>query len=163
MIIGALIIKHKKSPSDIDTIQEIRENPYMQYMLGLTEYADKPIFDPPLFVTIRKRITIEDINAMTLELAKKNATWTSPPKVKPQEQIDKERIGNSLRNEVNADCLRLLIQRTLSTVFCCITAYKHKKDKRHRKVTTTQVYVKIVGKKNEQAAETIVLDADFTK
>ena len=25
-----------------------------------------------------------------------------PPKVKPQEQIDKERIGNSLRNEVEA-------------------------------------------------------------
>ena len=35
MIIGALIIKHKKRLSDIDTIQAIRENPYMQYMLGL--------------------------------------------------------------------------------------------------------------------------------
>ena len=33
----------------------------------------------------------------------------------------------------------------------------------HRKVTTTQVYAKIVDKKKEQAAETIVLDADFTK
>ena len=30
MIIGALIVKHKKCLSDIDTIQEIRENPYMQ-------------------------------------------------------------------------------------------------------------------------------------
>ena len=69
MIIGALIIKHKKRLSGIDTIQEIRENPYMQYMLGLTEYTDKPIFDPSLFVTIRKRITIEDINALTLALA----------------------------------------------------------------------------------------------
>ena len=72
MIIGALIIKHKKRLSDIDTIQEIRENPYMQYMLGLTEYTDKPIFDPSLFVTIRKRITIEDINDLTLALAKKS-------------------------------------------------------------------------------------------
>lgn len=33
----------------------------------------------------------------------------------------------------------------------------------HRKVTTTQVYAKIVDKKKEQAAETIILDADFTK
>ena len=72
IIIGALIIKHKRRLSDIDTIQEIRENPYMQYMLGLTEYTDKPIFDPSLFVTIRKRITIEDINALTLALAKKS-------------------------------------------------------------------------------------------
>ena len=72
MIIGALIIKHKWRLSDVDTIQAIRENPYMQYMLGLTEYTDKPIFDPSLFVTIRKRITIEDINALTLALAKKS-------------------------------------------------------------------------------------------
>lgn len=33
----------------------------------------------------------------------------------------------------------------------------------HKKVTTTQIYAKIVDKKKEQAAETIVLDADFTK
>ena len=72
MIIGALIIKHKRRLSDVDTIQAIRENPYMQYMLGLTEYTDKPIFDPSLFVTIHKRITIEDINALTLALAKKD-------------------------------------------------------------------------------------------
>ena len=58
--------------SAVDTIQEIRENPYMQYMHGLTEYTDKPIFDPSLFVTIRKRITIEDINALTMRLAKKS-------------------------------------------------------------------------------------------
>ena len=30
MVIGALIIKHKKRLSDVDTIQTISENPYMQ-------------------------------------------------------------------------------------------------------------------------------------
>lgn len=72
MVIAALIIKHKMNLSDEETILAIQENPYMQYMCGLTEYTDKPIFDPSLFVTIRKRITIEDINALTLELAKKS-------------------------------------------------------------------------------------------
>lgn len=71
MVIAALIIKHKLNLSDEETILTIQENPYMQYMCGLTEYSDKPIFDPSLFVTIRKRITIEDINALTLELARK--------------------------------------------------------------------------------------------
>lgn len=71
MVIAALIIKHKLNLSDEETILTIQENPYMQYMCGLTEYSDKPIFDPSLFVTIRKRITIDDINALTLELAKK--------------------------------------------------------------------------------------------
>ena len=72
MVIGALIIKHKLGLSDEETILTIQENPYMQYMCGLTEYTDKPLFDPSLFVTIRKRITIEDINRLTLELAKKS-------------------------------------------------------------------------------------------
>lgn len=71
MVIAALIIKHKLNLSDEETILTIQENPYMQYMCGLTEYTDKPIFDPSLFVTIRKRITIDDINNLTLELAKK--------------------------------------------------------------------------------------------
>lgn len=71
MVIAALIIKHKLNLSDEETILTIQENPYMQYMCGLTEYSDQPIFDPSLFTTIRKRITIEDINALTLELTKK--------------------------------------------------------------------------------------------
>lgn len=72
MVIGAMIIKHKLGLSDEETILTIQENPYMQYMCGLTEYTDKPLFDPSLFVTIRKRITIDDINRLTLELAKKS-------------------------------------------------------------------------------------------
>ena len=71
MAIAALIIKHKLGLSDEETILAIQENPYMQYMCGLTEYSDRPIFDPSLFTTIRKRITIDDINALTLELAQK--------------------------------------------------------------------------------------------
>ena len=71
MVVAALIIKHKLGLSDEETILAIQENPYMQYMCGLTEYSDRPIFDPSLFTTIRKRITIDDINALTLELARK--------------------------------------------------------------------------------------------
>ncbi len=57
MIIGACIIKHKFSLSDEDTISMIQENPYMQYLCGLSEFIDKPLFDPSLFTTVRKRIT----------------------------------------------------------------------------------------------------------
>lgn len=77
MAIAALIIKHRLGLSDEETILAIQENPYMQYMCGLTEYTDQPIFDPSLFTTIRKRITIEDINALTLELAKKSREKTA--------------------------------------------------------------------------------------
>jgi len=90
--IGALIIKHYKQMSDEDTIQDIQENPYLQYFLGYSSYQFKPCFDPSLFVTIRKRISaraIEAINEvfvlkvkelMTIESEKKRPR--KPPKSK---------------------------------------------------------------------------------
>ena len=68
MVVGAMIVKHKLGLSDQETIDIIRENPYMQYLCGLSEFTDKPIFDSSLFVTIRKRISEEEINAMTTRM-----------------------------------------------------------------------------------------------
>lgn len=70
MIIGALIVKHKINLSDEETILTIQENPYMQYMLGLSEYTEAPVFDLSLFVTIRKRLQISDLNGFTGALLK---------------------------------------------------------------------------------------------
>lgn len=70
LIIGAMIVKHKLSLSDEETIQMIQENPYMQYMCGLSEFTDEPVFDPSLFVTIRKRISEQELNEMTVSLLK---------------------------------------------------------------------------------------------
>ena len=41
MILGAMIIKHKLNLSDAETIEIIRESPYMQYFCGLHEFTDK--------------------------------------------------------------------------------------------------------------------------
>lgn len=66
-----MIIKHKLNLSDAETIEIIRESPYMQYFCGLHEFTDKPIFDPSLFVTIRKRISEDELNKMTVKLLNK--------------------------------------------------------------------------------------------
>ena len=71
MILGAMIIKHKLNLSDAETIEIIRESPYMQYFCGLHGFTDKPIFDPSLFVTIRKRISEDELNKMTVKLLNK--------------------------------------------------------------------------------------------
>ncbi|HLP82250.1 MAG TPA: IS5 family transposase [Nitrosomonas sp.] len=68
IVIGALIIKHMKKLSDIDTIESIQENMYQQYFLGLSAYSYKPVFDPSLFVTIRKRLGADAFDRMVLEL-----------------------------------------------------------------------------------------------
>lgn len=86
MIIGAVIIKHKLSLSDEETIQMIQENPYMQYFVGLGEFTDKPIFDPSLFVTIRKRIGEEDFNAMSVSLLEKKLMQMDESENRNQEE-----------------------------------------------------------------------------
>ncbi len=56
LAIGAVIIKHKLSLSDEETVAQIQENPYLQYFVGLSGYQMKAPFAPSLFVEIRKRM-----------------------------------------------------------------------------------------------------------
>lgn len=56
LVIGAVIIKHKLCLSDVETVQQIQENPYLQYFVGLSGYQQVEPFTPSLFVDIRKRM-----------------------------------------------------------------------------------------------------------
>lgn len=56
LVIGAVIIKHKLCLSDEETVQQIRENPYLQYFVGLAGYQNQAPFVPSLLVEIRRRM-----------------------------------------------------------------------------------------------------------
>lgn len=56
IVIGAVIIKHKLSVSDEETVEQIRENPYLQYFIGLKGFQAKAPFASSLLVEIRKRM-----------------------------------------------------------------------------------------------------------
>ena len=56
LVIGAVIIKHKLCLSDVETVKQIQENPYLQYFVGLEGYQQAQPFAPSLFVEIRKRM-----------------------------------------------------------------------------------------------------------
>ena len=51
----------------------IQENPYMQYLLGLSKFTEKPVFVPELFVLIRKRLDQDFFKMPTLILSKAGA------------------------------------------------------------------------------------------
>jgi len=59
MPFGALIIKEKCGYSDAETVEQITENPYLQYFIGLKEYQTEAPFDPSLMVHFRKRFNLE--------------------------------------------------------------------------------------------------------
>lgn len=66
--LGALIIKHLCNLSDRETVQQIQENMYMQYFIGYSSYCDEEPFDPSLFVDIRKRLGIEQVNKINEQI-----------------------------------------------------------------------------------------------
>ena len=59
---GALIIKEKLSLTDEEVVEQIRENPYLQYFMGYHEYMDKKPFDSSLMVHFRKRLHLRNIS-----------------------------------------------------------------------------------------------------
>jgi len=54
--LGALIIKERLAITDEETVEQIRENPYLQYFIGLEEYRDEEPFDASMLVHFRKRL-----------------------------------------------------------------------------------------------------------
>ena len=101
IIIGALLIKHKMGLSDEETIQAICENPYMQNMLGLSEFTSKPVFDPSLFVTIRKRIGVDDFNDMSESLLKLQVELQEKKEKEEREKREKKEKDENGRNDNN--------------------------------------------------------------
>ena len=56
MALGALIIQTRFQYSDRELVQQITENPYLQYFIGLPGYQETPPFDASTLVLFRKRI-----------------------------------------------------------------------------------------------------------
>lgn len=61
MALGALIIQERLGLTDRETIDQITENPYLQYFLGLSEYQLQAPFDASMMVHFRKRLSRESI------------------------------------------------------------------------------------------------------
>jgi len=84
LVIGAVIIKHKLTLSDEETVLQIQENPYLQYFVGLSSYKDEPPFTASLFVEIRKRMgrkvfsSFEETILSSIESKGRRKTTKSP-------------------------------------------------------------------------------------
>lgn len=50
MALGALIIKEKLGISDRETVEQIKENPYLQYFIGISSYSNETPFDASMLV-----------------------------------------------------------------------------------------------------------------
>ena len=67
--LGALIIKERLGVTDRELVEQIAENPYLQYFLGLTVYQAEAPFHHSLLTTFRKRFTHESLGAINEAIA----------------------------------------------------------------------------------------------
>lgn len=95
IIIGSFIIKHKLGLSDEETLQTISENPYMQFFLGLDNYAPDLLFSPTLFVEIRKRLgndTFNEFNHLIIRYSHPEIVNQKSEVTAPEENINKGKL-----------------------------------------------------------------------
>ena len=95
MALGALIIKEYLGISDRETVEQIKENAYLQYFIGLKSYSNNPAFDPSLMVKFRERIPKSTVNKINRKIVKNNFQKT---------QEEGSEIENKGKLIVDASC-----------------------------------------------------------
>ena len=71
MALGALIFKVKLVISDRPRVEQILENPYLQYFIGQSNYSKELAFDPSLLVHFRQKISPNLINKVNEPMVEK--------------------------------------------------------------------------------------------
>ena len=82
---GALIIKERLGLSDRETVEQIRENPYLQYFIGLNKYSNEAPFEASMLVHFRQRIDMGLVNRMNQSMVKNS-------REKENEEINEKKL-----------------------------------------------------------------------
>jgi IS5 family transposase len=71
--LGALIIQQRQNLTDRETVEQIREKPYLQYFIGFTGYQDREPFHHSLMTHFRKRLYAATLNQINEWIAVEGA------------------------------------------------------------------------------------------
>ena len=103
VVIGSMIIKHMMNLDDREVVDQISENIYMQYFLGYQSFSVDPPFDPSLFVEFRKKLGMDQVNAINEKIILLKTHLETPKKEsKPDDLNDTNQnsAGNGNRGRV---------------------------------------------------------------
>ncbi|WP_430639831.1 IS5-like element ISCwa2 family transposase [Crocosphaera watsonii WH 8501] len=163
MALGTLIIKEKLGTSDRETIEQIRENPYLQYFIGLNCYQQEPPLESSMLVHFRKRIDGELINKINKKIVKREID-KSDKEVKKKDCLQEkgEKIKNKGKLILDATCapadikyptdLGILNQARIETERIIDNLYKPLRVKLRKKPRTSRIiarkeYLKVAKKR----------------
>jgi IS5 family transposase len=107
MALGALIIKEKLGTSDRETVEQIRENPYLQYFIGMSVYSNQAPFDPSMLVHFRERIDMNLVNKLNQKIVKNILESQEEEEVKAKKsevEDSKSEVTNRGKLILDASC-----------------------------------------------------------
>jgi transposase, IS5 family len=79
MAFGALILKERLNCTDEELVEQFRENPYLQYFLGLEGFSNVAPLEASMLVHFRKRISLEMIGVVNESLVAGLRDKDNPP------------------------------------------------------------------------------------
>jgi len=107
MALGALIIQNRKGLSDRELVEEVMENPYMQYFVGLQAFTQERPFDNSTVHYFRERFSVDiinEVNELIVRVAEESKN-DGPPSDTPQQK--KEAAQTSPDEQSNEGTLLL--------------------------------------------------------
>ena len=100
---GALFIKQRLGLSDEETVEQIRENAYMQFFLGFAGYSSKSPFDPSMMVHFRKRFSEEDLKRINELIAERGKAMVIEALSSSPDDDDSDDPGADAVNQTSLD------------------------------------------------------------
>ncbi len=97
LVLGALIIKHLCNLDDREAVDQMSENLYMQYFLGYSSFTTEAPFDPSLFVDFRKRLGMNNLNAINERIVSLKTRFEH------KETVTEQASGNISSTDKNSD------------------------------------------------------------
>ncbi len=95
LALGSLLIQQILNITDRETVEQIKENPYLQYFLGLNSYEYKAPFNPSMLVYFRQRINQEIIDKINRQIVTKTLEAPEEKKTPRQKKKRKKRTKGS--------------------------------------------------------------------
>jgi len=109
VVLGSIIIKHLCNLDDREAVDQISENIYMQYFLGYSGFTNEAPFDASLFVDFRKRLGMENVNAINERII---ALKTSFEEQKAKATVTSSKAQSEDKNPEGDNKGRILLDAT---------------------------------------------------
>lgn len=102
---GALFIKQRLGLTDEETVEQIRENAYMQFFLGFAGYSSKAPFDPSMMVHFRKRFSEEELRRVNELIAERGKAMVIEAIARLPDDDDPDDPDDDAGNQLSLDNL----------------------------------------------------------